>query len=86
MIVSIDVWMAQETVDLVEQMVNTFEQYGMILDWVFGVDDLQGTIREKYAKNGVPSLYLLDKTGNIYYEHVGYVTYTILAQKIDEKL
>ncbi|MEM0466604.1 MAG: TlpA disulfide reductase family protein [Candidatus Thermoplasmatota archaeon] len=85
-IVSIDVWMNQETVDMINNMLDTFEQYGIVLDWIFGVDDSQGAIRTLYAPQGVPSLYLLDQKGNIYYSHVGYESYATLASKIDEKL
>jgi hypothetical protein len=34
----------------------------------------------------VPSLYIFDKKGNIYYSHVGYESFTELSKKIDEVL
>jgi hypothetical protein len=39
-----------------------------------------------YAPDGVPSLYIYDKKGNIYYSHVGYESYADLVGKIDEAL
>lgn len=87
-IISIDAWISLgETASLVQQYIAAFkEQVNIDLNWTFGVDDRSGTLMNKYAKNAVPTLYILDKKGNIYYSHVGYETSQVLAAKIDEKL
>ena len=87
-ILSIDVWVSNgETVSLLQEMINDFKkQVNMTLDWTFGLDDPEGTIENTYATEGVPSLYIYDKKGNIYYSHVGYESYADLATKIDEAL
>jgi thiol-disulfide isomerase/thioredoxin len=87
-ILSIDVWVSNgETSSMVREMIAAFQsQAGLTLDWTFGLDDSQGTIEQRYAKDGVPSLYIYNKNGNIYYSHVGYEPYADLATKIDEAL
>jgi thiol-disulfide isomerase/thioredoxin len=85
-ILSIDVWVSNgETAAMLQEMINTFQtQANLSLNWTFGLDDPEGTIENMYATQGVPSLYIYDKNGNIYYSHVGYESYTNLANKIDE--
>jgi thiol-disulfide isomerase/thioredoxin len=87
-ILSIDVWVSNgETASMLQEMINEFKnQVNMTLDWTFGLDDPEGTIENTYATEGVPSLYIYDKKGNIYYSHVGYESYPDLATKIDETL
>jgi len=87
-ILSIDVWVSNgETASMLQEMINEFKsQINLTLDWTFGLDDPEGTIENTYATEGVPSLYIYDKKGNIYYSHVGYESYTDLATKIDEAL
>jgi thiol-disulfide isomerase/thioredoxin len=87
-ILSIDVWVSTgETSTMLQGMIDAFKnQVNITLDWTFGLDDLQGTIQNTYASAGVPTLYIFDKKGNIYYSHVGYETYTNLAIKLDEVL
>ena len=87
-ILSIDVWVSNgETASMLQQMIEEFEiQANLILNWTFGLDDLEGTIENTYASDGVPALYIYDKKGNIYYSHVGYETYANLSIKIDEAL
>ena len=87
-IISIDVWIRQgENVDLLRQFIQAFhDQVAMDLNWTFGVDDQSGTLEERYANKAVPTIYILDKKGNIYYSNVGYETYEKLASKIDEVL
>jgi hypothetical protein len=84
-ILSIDVWVSSgETVSMLKDTIDAFNnQVNMTLDWMFGLDDLHGTIQNTYASAGVPTLYIFDKKGNIYYSHVGYEDYTILALKLD---
>ena len=84
-ILSIDVWVSSgETVSMLQDTIDAFKnQVNMTLDWTFGLDDLQGTIQNTYASAGVPTLYIFDKKGNIYYSHVGYEDYLIIASKLD---
>ncbi|MBN2599948.1 MAG: TlpA family protein disulfide reductase [Candidatus Thermoplasmatota archaeon] len=87
-ILSIDVWVSNgETASMLQEMITAFEtQANLTLNWTFGLDDLEGTIENSYASEGVPALYIYDKKGNIYYSHVGYETYANLSVKIDEAL
>jgi thiol-disulfide isomerase/thioredoxin len=87
-ILSIDVWVSSgENASMLQGIITAFKnQVNMTLDWTFGLDDPQGTIQHTYASEGVPSLYIFDKKGNIYYSHVGYESYTSLAVKLDEVL
>jgi thiol-disulfide isomerase/thioredoxin len=87
-LLSIDVWVLNgESASMVQNTINAFKnQLNMTLDWTFGLDDVQGTIQNTYAPEGVPTLYILDKKGNIYYSHVGYEDYSVLASKLDAVL
>jgi hypothetical protein len=72
---------------MVQDMIDAFKnQANMTLDWTFGLDDVHGTIENTYASAGVPTLYIFDKKGNIYYSHVGYEDYSVLASKLDQVL
>jgi cytochrome c biogenesis protein CcmG, thiol:disulfide interchange protein DsbE len=87
-ILSIDVWVANgENAELLRQYITAFhDQVGIDLNWTFGLDDVNGSIQNIYASRGVPTLYIFDKKGNIYYSHVGYEEYASLAKKLDEVL
>jgi len=87
-IISIDVWVSLgENATLLQQYIDAFrEQLHVELNWTFGLDDMKGTIGNTYARSGIPTLYILDKKGNIYYTHVGYDSYTMLESKLDEVL
>jgi cytochrome c biogenesis protein CcmG, thiol:disulfide interchange protein DsbE len=87
-ILSIDVWVAGgENAELLRQYITAFhDQVGIDLNWTFGLDDVNGSIENIYASQGVPTLYIFDKKGNIYYSHVGYEEYSSLAKKLDEVL
>jgi thiol-disulfide isomerase/thioredoxin len=87
-ILSIDVWVSSgETASMLQGIIDEFKnQMNVTLDWTFGLDNSQGTIENIYASTGVPSLYIFDKKGNIYYSHVGYESFTELSKKIDESL
>jgi hypothetical protein len=68
-IISLDIE-TKETADLVSQYINEANDYGINLDWVFGMDI--DNIWEKYKINdGIPTLYIFDQNGNIYYKHEG---------------
>ena len=87
-ILSIDVWVANgENIELLRQYITAFhDQVGIDLNWTFGLDDVNGSIQHIYASQGVPTLYIFDKKGNIYYSHVGYEEYSSIAKKLDEVL
>ncbi len=87
-IISIDVWVSQgENATLLRQYIDAYrQQLHLNLNWTFGLDDTKGTIGNTYARSGIPTLYILDTKGNIYYTHVGYDTYSTLASKLDEVL
>ena len=87
-ILSIDVWVSTgETASMLQETLDAFkDQAGLTLDWTFGLDDVQGTVQNVYAPEGVPTLHIFDKKGNIYYSHVGYESYTSLAVTLDEVL
>jgi thiol-disulfide isomerase/thioredoxin len=87
-ILSIDVWVSSgENVSMVQDIIDAFKnQVNMTLDWTFGLDDVHGTVENTYASAGVPTLYIFDKKGNIYYSHVGYEDYSVLASKVDQVL
>ncbi|KYK29973.1 hypothetical protein AYK20_09460 [Thermoplasmatales archaeon SG8-52-1] len=57
---------------------------GLELNWVIGYDDSEGTLYEKYGKDGIPYLLILDKKGNIYYTKAGYTDYNGLTEILDE--
>ena len=80
-IISIDV----NTYESAQDVQTTIDGFKQQLDWIFGMDD--GSIWEKYHINtpgGVPTLYIFDKNGKIYYSKEGYEPYSLLASKIDE--
>jgi thiol-disulfide isomerase/thioredoxin len=87
-ILSINVWISLgETGALTKDLIQAYkDQVNIDLDWDFGLDDTKGTIGNEYAPEGVPTLYLLDSKGNIYYTNVGYEEYSQLKDKIDELL
>jgi thiol-disulfide isomerase/thioredoxin len=87
-VISIDVWIRTgETVELLQSYIEAFhQQINVSLDWTFGVDDAQGSIEKLYANQGVPTLYILNQKGNVYYSHFGYDSYSTLKTKIDEVL
>jgi thiol-disulfide isomerase/thioredoxin len=87
-IISIDVWVKfGENRDLLQTYIEYLDQdYNLDLNWTFGLDDTSGTIFDNYVSGGVPTLYIIDRNGNIYYTFSGYQGYQALASKIDELL
>lgn len=85
-IISIDVWVPGETAGDVRWLIDHFQQeYDIELDWTFGIDDADGSIGNKYnPTGGVPTLYIFDQNGNIYYSDEGYHPYSSIVEKIDE--
>lgn len=92
-IISIDID-PKETISMVQEYIYQFEQAGINLDWIFGMDI--ENIWEKYKINGgIPTLYIFDKDGNIHYYHEGVSIFSeipsgwpkntiTLKEKIDE--
>ena len=59
-----------ETIEMVQHYIYEFEKNNIYLDWVFGMDI--DNIWEKYKiSGGIPTLYIFDKNGYIYYKHEG---------------
>jgi len=87
-IVSIDVWVKYgENRDLLQTYVDYLvNDYDLDVNWTFGLDDASGTIFDGYVSEGVPTLHIIDRNGNIYYTFSGYQGYQALASKIDELL
>lgn len=78
---------AEEQYPYVQYLKSIFnKEEGFNLDWTFGLDDSDGTILTKFQLSGVPTLFLYDIKGNIYYSNVGYTDYDTLAAKIEELL
>ncbi|MCX6667051.1 MAG: TlpA disulfide reductase family protein [Euryarchaeota archaeon] len=86
-IISVDIDLG-ESAQLIQSYREWFDQnYNIELDWIFGKDN--GSIWNKYRMSipgGVPTLYIFDKNGKIYYSKEGYEPYSIFASKIDELL
>ena len=61
----------RESVQLIQSFMESFEaQYGIELDWIFGLDD--GSISEKYLKEGaIPTLAIFDQKGRLHYNEAG---------------
>ena len=83
-IISVDVYY-YETEEYLQSFIDfVHEQYGISLDWYFGMDS-DGSIGQKYVKNsGVPRLVIIDKKGNIKYEKSGYTPYSDLAAELEK--
>lgn len=87
-IISIDVWttVAGETAQDVKNLIQAFNQYGINLNWTFGIDD--GTIWKEYVISGsVPTIHIFDKKGRVHFSHKGITVFSeVLAPKIDDLL
>ncbi len=74
-ILSIDVWVKYgETAQDLQAFKQYFSQHGVELDWTFGLDDKNGNIWNKYAKEGslpVPTIYIFDQRGDVHFWHAG---------------
>lgn len=58
------------------------DEYGD--DWIYAMDT--DDVKTKYNVGPVPMIVIVDKEGNIAYDHVGVVDYGTLSSKIDELL
>ena len=78
---------SKESAQYIQSFIDWFEeQYDTELNWVFGNDD--GSIWEEYqmTKGGIPTIYIFDKNGNVYYSEESYHPYSTLVEKINELL
>ncbi len=92
-IISIDIDQ-RETIAMVQEYIDEFQNNGINLKWTFGMDVEQ--IWEKYKiSGGIPTLYIFDENGNIQYSHEGVSVFSeipsgwpkntiTLKEKIDE--
>ncbi len=83
-IISVDVYY-YETEEYLQSFIDfIYEQYGISLDWYFGMDH-DGSIGKTYVKNnGVPRIVIIDKKGNIKYEKSGYNSYSDLSAELEK--
>jgi len=73
----------RETSQDIKDYIDSAKEYGYNFNWLFGNDD--GNIWNTYQINGgIPTLYIFDKKGNIYYSAESYHSYSDIAKKIDE--
>jgi len=65
---------------------SEYHGYNFDFDWVFGNDD--GSVWEEYQMpgRGIPTIYIFDQNGTVYYSEEGYHPYSSLVEKIDELL
>jgi len=65
-----------ESIQLIQSYRAWFaEEYGIELDWVFGMDD--GSISEKYMKEGaIPTVAIFDQKGRLHFRKAGICAYT----------
>jgi cytochrome c-type biogenesis protein len=76
---------SRESIQVILDFIEAFRDLGYNLNWIFGNDN--GSIWEKYQISGqIPTLYIFDKNGNIYYGKEAYHSQSALAEKIDELL
>ncbi len=59
------------------------DEYGD--DWIYAID-LDDSVQNDYSITAVPVLMIVDKEGDIAYEHLGVSNYDTLSAKIDELL
>ena len=76
----------RETSQEIIEFIEGFAQFGYELNWVFINDD--GSIWEEYQmpRGGIPTIYIFDQNGNVYYSEESYHPYSSLVEKIDELL
>jgi len=86
-IISLDVYLNENVQIIQSYRTWFFQNYGVELNWTFGKDD--GNIWKKYRLSdpgGIPTLYIFDKNGKVYYSNEGYESYSLFSSKIDELL
>jgi len=66
---------------------NVIETFGEYIDkWIFVMDSSSENVGSVYGADYIPKLVIIDKNGNIYYEHTGLLDYSTLSDKINEIL
>jgi len=57
--------------------------FGKYIDkWTFVLDNDEGYVSKAYQVSSIPKIVIVDKKGNIYYTHVGYIEHLALSTKI----
>jgi len=85
-IISIDIDPG-ETPQMIQSFMKWFKaNYGVELNWVFGIDN--GNVWNKYKmeQEGVPAICIFDQKGNLRFSREGVSTFSELASKIDSLL
>lgn len=71
-----------ESFQNIQDYIDSAKEFGHEFKWIFGNDD--GSIWEVYQiDGGIPTLYIFDQNGNIYYSDTGYMDYSTLSAKIN---
>jgi cytochrome c-type biogenesis protein len=55
-------------------------------DWIFAMDTDEEDAHKKYEANQFPTLFIINKKGEIAYEKAGESTYEVLSKEIDKLL
>lgn len=76
-VVSVDV----DQGETINDIINTFGDF--INKWTFVLDNDAEDVAKAYQVSSIPKIIIVDKKGNIYYTHVGYIEYSALSSKID---
>ena len=83
-IISIDID-TRENFEMIQDYIENLREEGLKVEWKFGLD--KGEIWENYKINGyIPTIYIFDQKGNIYYSHEGVIKASDLEKKINELL
>lgn len=85
-ILSVDVDPSETLEQIQDFILESKNQEGIDLNWIFGKDD--GSVWEKYmTKNaGIPTLCIFDQQGNLYFQDAGLKDAEVISQKIDNLL
>ena len=83
-ILSINIDLRESSQDI-QDYIDSAKDYDYDFEWIFGNDE--GSIWDDYQiSGGIPTLYIFDKKGNIYYSAEALHSNSDLAKKIDELL
>lgn len=76
----------RDTDEVINQFLDEFAQYGYPLEWMFTNDD--GTLWNKYkmAMGSIPTMYIFDQDGNIYFSHEGFSVYSKIPEGYPDSL
>ncbi len=76
-VVSVDIDYQTETIN---DILNNFSDY--VNKWTFVLDNDAEDVGKAYQVSSIPKIVIVDKKGNIYYTHVGYIEHSALSTKI----